>query len=154
MSLFSTKAGASLISYTERRVLEWHVFVSYPPYNVCSQLGQNSDGACSCPVLTISFPFWTRLVLVTEPPQNEGLIDQDQLERFSAKREYNQHTKAYNTILSLSRSYYTLGSRIKYTKEVWSQNSLQKIFHSSRKRKHSCSVHSLHPKRECHPLAL
>jgi hypothetical protein len=29
--------------------------------------------------------------LVTEPPR-EGVRRQDQLERFSAKREYNQHT--------------------------------------------------------------
>jgi hypothetical protein len=31
-------------------------------------------------------------------------------------------------ILSSSKSYYTLGSRIKYIKEVWSQKTLQKIF--------------------------
>jgi hypothetical protein len=29
--------------------------------------------------------------LVTEPPQNEGFVDQDQVERFSVKREHNQH---------------------------------------------------------------
>jgi hypothetical protein len=35
---------------------------------------------------------------VTEPPQNEGFVDQDLLERFSEKGEHNQHTKAYKTI--------------------------------------------------------
>jgi hypothetical protein len=57
-SPFITKAGTSPIPYIERRVLEWRISVSYPPLKVRSQLGQNSDGARSCPVLTISFPFW------------------------------------------------------------------------------------------------
>jgi hypothetical protein len=35
---------------------------------------------------------------VTKPPQNDGLVDQDQLEQFLVKREQNQHTKPYNTI--------------------------------------------------------
>jgi hypothetical protein len=59
VSPFITKASASPIPHIERRALEWRVFVSYPPYKVCSQLGQNSGGARSSLVLTISFPFWT-----------------------------------------------------------------------------------------------
>jgi hypothetical protein len=38
-------------------VLEWHVSVTHPPYNVCSQLGQNSGDARSCPVFTLLLPF-------------------------------------------------------------------------------------------------
>jgi hypothetical protein len=38
------------------------------------------------------------IVEVIEPPQKEGFIDQDQLERFSVQQEHNQHTKAHNTI--------------------------------------------------------
>jgi hypothetical protein len=44
-SPFITNAGASPILYIERRVLEWHVSVSYPPYKSHSQLEQNSGGA-------------------------------------------------------------------------------------------------------------
>jgi hypothetical protein len=41
---------------------------------------------------------------VTEPPQNEGFVDQDQLGRFSAKREHNQHKMSIQYhILSLSK---------------------------------------------------
>jgi hypothetical protein len=41
---------------------------------------------------------------VIEPPQNEGFIDQDQLERFSAKHEHNQHMISIQYyILSLSK---------------------------------------------------
>jgi hypothetical protein len=47
----------------------------------------------------------------------EGFIDQDQLERFSTKREHNQHTQVYNTIYwSSSTNYYKLGSRFKFIK--------------------------------------
>jgi hypothetical protein len=53
-----TKAGASPIPYIERQALEWCVSISYPPYKARSQLGQNSGGAQSCPVLTIFFSFW------------------------------------------------------------------------------------------------
>jgi hypothetical protein len=45
---------------------------------------------------------------VTEPPRG-GVRRQDQLERFSAKREHNQHTKVQYHIINLSRSYYNLG---------------------------------------------
>jgi hypothetical protein len=56
-SPFITKAGVSPIPYIERRVLEWRIFVSYPPYKVHSQLGQNIGGALSCPVLPLFLPF-------------------------------------------------------------------------------------------------
>jgi hypothetical protein len=58
-SPFITKAGASPIPYIERWALEWRVSISCPPYKACLQLGQNSGGSQYCPVLTISFPFWT-----------------------------------------------------------------------------------------------
>jgi hypothetical protein len=41
---------------------------------------------------------------MTEPPLNERFIDQDWLERFSVKREHNQHTISIQYhILSLSK---------------------------------------------------
>jgi hypothetical protein len=43
-----------------------------------------------------------KLALITNYdriPLGRGFIDQDQLERFSVKREYNQHIQVYNTIL-------------------------------------------------------
>jgi hypothetical protein len=44
-SPFIMNAGMSPILYIERRVLEWRVSISYPPYKSHSQLGQNSGGA-------------------------------------------------------------------------------------------------------------
>jgi cyclophilin family peptidyl-prolyl cis-trans isomerase len=41
-----------------------------------------------CPKAVENF---TMMALVTEPPQ-KGVRRQDQLERFSTKREHNQHT--------------------------------------------------------------
>jgi hypothetical protein len=76
-SPFIMKAGASPIPYIERWVLEWHISISYPPYNTCSHLEQNSGGAQSCPVLAISFPFlmvslkflwWWSIILVRVSP--------------------------------------------------------------------------------------
>jgi hypothetical protein len=66
-----------------------------------------------------------RDVVVTEPPR-KGVRHQDQLERFSTKREHNQHTSVQYHIIHSSRSYYNLGSRISYTKEVGSQNYASK----------------------------
>jgi hypothetical protein len=61
---FISKAGASPIPNIERRALERNVSISYAPYKAHFQLGQNSgrivavpDLHCSCPVLTVSFPF-------------------------------------------------------------------------------------------------
>jgi hypothetical protein len=77
-SSFITKAGVSHIPhigrisfyydserishsvYRDRRVLEWCVPILYPPYKARSQLGQNSGGARSWPVLAICFPCWTK----------------------------------------------------------------------------------------------
>jgi hypothetical protein len=48
-------------------------------------------------------PFLPPSLRVTEPHQNEGFIDQDQLERFLAKQEHNQHMISIQYhILSLS----------------------------------------------------
>jgi hypothetical protein len=67
MPLFSMKEGLSPIPYIERRALEWHVSISYPPYNAYFQLGQNSGDNRSWSVVTISFPFWMCLVLHWSP---------------------------------------------------------------------------------------
>jgi hypothetical protein len=63
---------------------------------------------------------------VTEPPQ-KGVRRQDQLERFSTKREHNQHTSVQYHIIHSSGSYYNLSSRISYTKRFEDKISLQKI---------------------------
>jgi hypothetical protein len=55
----------------------------------------------------------------------EGFIDQDQLERFSVKREHNQRTKVKYRIINSSRGYYNLGSRFKFTKG-WSPKDTSK----------------------------
>jgi hypothetical protein len=47
-------------------------------------------------------------------------------------RTHSTCTSIQFHILSLSRSYYTLGSRFLYTKEVWSQNTLQRMIQSLR----------------------
>jgi hypothetical protein len=47
----------SVYRETSVRMSRLH-FVS--PYKVHSQLGQNNGGVRSCPVFTISFPFWRR----------------------------------------------------------------------------------------------
>jgi hypothetical protein len=60
-SPFITEAGTSPIPNIERRALQRNISVSYAPYKAHSQLGSNSGdtrSACSCRVLTISFPFW------------------------------------------------------------------------------------------------
>jgi hypothetical protein len=57
VSPFITNVGASPIPYIERRVLEYRVSISYPPYKSHSWLGQNSGGARSYHILTISFSF-------------------------------------------------------------------------------------------------
>jgi hypothetical protein len=41
----------------------------------------------------------TLVPTVTEHPRGGGVINQDQLERFLVKREYNQHIQVYNIIL-------------------------------------------------------
>jgi CO dehydrogenase/acetyl-CoA synthase beta subunit len=49
-------------------------------------------------------------------PPGKGFVNQDQLERFSVKREHNQLTKVQCRIINSRRSYYNLGSRFKLTK--------------------------------------
>jgi hypothetical protein len=63
---------------------------------------------------------------VTEPPR-EGVRRQDQLERFSAKREHNQHIIVQYHIIHSSKRYYNLGSRIRYTKRFEAKITLQKL---------------------------
>jgi hypothetical protein len=62
---FSMKAGTSPILYIERRALEWHASISYPPYNAPFKLGQNSGGARSYFILALFLPF---LSLFDAPP--------------------------------------------------------------------------------------
>jgi hypothetical protein len=57
-SPFITNAGVPPIQYIERRVLEWRVSILYPSYKSHSELGKNSGGTRSYPVLTISFSLW------------------------------------------------------------------------------------------------
>jgi hypothetical protein len=63
---------------------------------------------------------------VTEPPR-EGVRRQDQLERFSVKREHNQHTIVQYHIIHSSKRYYNLGSRIRYTKRFEAKNYASKL---------------------------
>jgi hypothetical protein len=73
--LLAMKVGASPILYKVRRALEWRISFLYPPYNTRSRLEQNSGGARSCPVLTISFPFWThpsKILVVTKYNSSKG----------------------------------------------------------------------------------
>jgi hypothetical protein len=65
------------------------------------------------------------------------------------------NTHKYNTNIhwSLNISYYNLGLHFKFTK-VEAQKMPQRIKQSLRKRFLSCSQHSLHPRRECHPSVL
>jgi hypothetical protein len=48
----------SPIPYIERRALEWRTSISYPPYKVHSQLGQNSGGADLAMFLPYSYHFF------------------------------------------------------------------------------------------------
>jgi hypothetical protein len=56
---------------------------------------------------------------------SEGVRRQDQLERFSAKREHNQHIIVHYHIIHSSKSYYNLGSCIRYIKRVEAKITLQ-----------------------------
>jgi hypothetical protein len=58
---------------------------------------------------------------MTELPW-EAVHRQDQLERFLMKREHSQHIQVQYHIRNSGRSYYNLGSCIRCTKEVWTQN--------------------------------
>jgi hypothetical protein len=89
---------------------------------------------------------------VTESPR-EGVRRQDQLERFSVKREHNQHTIVQYHIIHSSRSYYNLVSHISYTKRFEAKITLQRLIRV-------CGSDFSHgqdipfcPKRECHPSA-
>jgi hypothetical protein len=64
--------------------------------------------------------------IVIEPPR-EGVRHQDQLERFSVKREHNQHIIVHYHIIHSSKSYYNLGSRIRYTKRFEAKTMLQRL---------------------------
>jgi hypothetical protein len=63
---------------------------------------------------------------VTEPPR-QGVRRQDQLERFSVKREHNQHTIVQYHIIHSSRSYYNLASRISYTKRFEAKITFERL---------------------------
>jgi hypothetical protein len=65
-------------------------------------------------------------IRVTEPPR-QGVRRQDQHERFSVKREHNQHTIVQYHIIHSSKHYYNLGSRIRYTKRFEAKITLQRL---------------------------
>jgi CRISPR/Cas system CSM-associated protein Csm5 (group 7 of RAMP superfamily) len=68
------------------------------------------------------------------------------------KREHNQYTQVYNHNISLSRSYYNLGSRFSYTKESLKPKDASKdISKFVKVEKHSRSEYSIRPRRECYP---
>jgi hypothetical protein len=58
---------------------------------------------------------------------SEGVRRQDQLERFSAKREHNQHIIVHYYIIHSSKSYYNLGSCIRYIKKFEAKTTLQRL---------------------------
>jgi hypothetical protein len=89
---------------------------------------------------------------VTQPPR-EGVRRQDQFERFSVKREHNQHTIVQYHIMHSSKSYYNLGSRISYTKRFEVKTTLQRLIRvCGSDFSHDQDI-SFCPKRECHPSA-
>jgi hypothetical protein len=64
---------------------------------------------------------YPKLALITNcdgMPLGKGFVDQDQLERFSTKREHNQQTKVQCHIINFRRSYYNLGLRFKSLQKV------------------------------------
>jgi hypothetical protein len=58
---------------------------------------------------------------------SEGVRRQDQLERFSAKREHIQHIIVHYHIIHSSISYYNLGSCIRYIKRFEAKTTLQRL---------------------------
>jgi hypothetical protein len=58
---------------------------------------------------------------------SEGVRRQDQFERFSVKQEHNQHTIVHYHIIHSSKTYYNLGSRIRYTKRFEVKITLQRL---------------------------
>jgi hypothetical protein len=58
---------------------------------------------------------------------SEGVRRQDQLERFSAKREHNQHIIVHYHIIHSSKSYYNLGSCIRYIKRFKVKTTLKRL---------------------------
>jgi hypothetical protein len=89
---------------------------------------------------------------MTEPPR-QGVYRQDQLERFSVKREQNQHTIVQYHIIHLSKRYYNLGSLIRYTKRIEAKITLQRLIRvCGSDFSHSQDI-PFCPKRECHPSA-
>jgi hypothetical protein len=118
-------SGLPLMTLPHPSTLSWRATLGEPPAAFCLKL---------------------------EPP-SPGVHRQDQLERFSAKREHNQHTIVQYHIIHSSKSYYNLGSRIRYTKRFEAKITLQRLI------KVCGSDFSLGqdipfcPKRECHPSA-
>jgi hypothetical protein len=58
---------------------------------------------------------------------SEGVRHQEQFERFSVKREHNQHIIVHYHIIHLSKSYYNLGSCIRYIKRFEAKTTLQRL---------------------------
>jgi hypothetical protein len=58
---------------------------------------------------------------------SEGVRRQDQLERFSTKREHNQHIIVHYHIIHSSKSYYNIDSCIRYIKRFEAKTMLQRL---------------------------
>jgi hypothetical protein len=89
----------------------WCASVDVLSSDICEERGKRDDAKPISTKNVVSFilvetirKVKTLRPVVIEPPQNEGFVDQDHLERFSTKREHNQHTISipYH-ILSLSK---------------------------------------------------
>jgi hypothetical protein len=83
------------------------------------------------------------VLTVTDPSPRQGVRRQDQLERFSVKREHNQHIIVQYHIIHSSKRYYNLGLCIRYTKRFEAKIYASKIDQSLRKQFLSRSGHSL-----------
>jgi hypothetical protein len=86
-------------------------------------------------------------------PSREGVCRQDQLERFSTKREHNQPTIVQYHIIHSSRCYYNLGSRISYTKRFKAKIMLQRWIRVCGSDFSHVQDIPFYPKRKCHPSA-
>jgi hypothetical protein len=72
-------------------------------------------------------PSYSSDVLLYDRTTSEGVRCQDQLERFSVKREHNQYIIVHYHIIHSSKSYYSLGSCIRYIKRFEAKTTLQRL---------------------------
>jgi hypothetical protein len=114
--------------FSESFSLSFHAFIIHVSYIlfdwviVCLMIRWSRyEAAAFCGILRPNI--WG---LLWKNHLGEGFIDQDQLERCLVKQEHNQHMQVYNTIcISSSRSYYKLGSHIKYKRDLKPKYTLE-----------------------------